>query len=124
MANFRAERLFLRIEGSIDGFDPNEGIDADQFALIMILDQNAWDRKSLGDFTFAPFDKPRYSLASEGLEVVRAVIAEHEAKLNTSNEEQREDTEKTIGVLRAVEYRLDEIDLRGMRFYFLAKDID
>ncbi|MDB5345679.1 MAG: hypothetical protein JWP89_4056 [Schlesneria sp.] len=43
MANFRAERLFIRVAGELD-FDPNEGIDVKEFAFAMVCDGAAYDR--------------------------------------------------------------------------------
>lgn len=123
MANFRAERLFIRVAGALD-FDPNEGIDAEQFAFIMVCDGDAYDRPSLQDYTFAPFDQPRWFPASEGLATVRAVIAEIEKKLGASDLEQRTQLENKIEVLRVVEDKLDCIDLKDYKFHFLARDLE
>lgn len=123
MANFRSERLFIRVAGSLD-FDPNEGIDASEFAFIMVMDTDAYDRDSLRDYTFAPFDKPRWFPAAKGIATVRAVIAETEAKLSKARGEERERYEKDIALLRVVEDRLDMIDVKDYKFYFLARDLE
>src|ERR1041385_1565242 len=116
MANFRAERLFIRVAGSLD-FDPNEGINAEEFAFAMVCDDGAFDRPSLRDYTFAPFDRPRWFKASEGLQTIRAMIKEEEAKLASATPEQRTDLESKIEVLRAVEDKLDAIDLKDYKFH-------
>jgi hypothetical protein len=123
MANFRAERLFIRVAGELD-FDPNQGINAEEFAFAMVCDADAYDRSSLQDYTFAPYDRPRWFRASKGLVTVRAVIAEEEAKLASATPEQRTHIEKKIKVLRAVEDNLDAIDLKNYKFHFLARDIE
>jgi hypothetical protein len=84
---------------------------------------DAYDRPSLQDYTFAPFDRPRWFRASDGLATVRAVIAEEEAMLGSASPEQRSRIEKKIAVLRAVEDKLDAIDLKDYEFHFLARDL-
>jgi hypothetical protein len=123
MANFRAERLFIRVAGALD-FDPNDGINPEEFAFAMVCDANAYDRSSLQDFSFAPFDRARWFRASEGLATIRAVIAEEEAKLGSATPEQKTHIETKITVLRVVEDKLDAIDLKGYKFHFLARDLD
>ncbi|PQO28625.1 hypothetical protein DTL21_28980 [Bremerella cremea] len=122
MANFRAERLYLRVAGSLD-FDPNEGIDAAEFASIMVTDSGAYDRHSLQDFTFAPFDNPRWFSAADGLKVIRLVIEELKNELVIADESKKSRIEKRIEVLHAVEDRLDLIDLKDFRFHLLARDL-
>lgn len=123
MANFRAERLFIRVAGNLN-FDPNEGVNAEEFAFAMVCDADAYDRPSLQDYTFAPMDRPRWFRAAEGLATIRAVIAEKEAKLMSATPEQKSHLEKMIKVLRVVEDKLDAIDLKDYKFYFLARDLE
>jgi hypothetical protein len=123
MANFRAELLFIRVAGALD-FDPNEGINAEEFAFAMVCDADAYGRPSLQDYTFAPSDRPRWFRASEGLSTVRAVIAEEEAKLRSVAPERRTQIENKIEVLRVVEDRLDAIDIKDYKFHFLARDLE
>ncbi len=106
MANFRSERLFIRVAGALD-FDPNEGIDVSEFAFIMVCDSDVYGRDSLRDYTFAPFDKPRWFPAAKGLATVRAIIADLEKKLSKAEPETQESLTKQIAVLRVVEDRLD-----------------
>lgn len=123
MANFRAERLFIRVAGALD-FDPNDGINAEEFAFAMVCDADAYDRPSLQDYAFAPFDRPRWFHASEGLATIRAVIAEETAKLVSATPEQKTHLESKIEVLRVVEDKLDAIDLKDYKFHFLARDLE
>ncbi|MFO0978649.1 MAG: hypothetical protein U0996_19740 [Planctomycetaceae bacterium] len=123
MANFRAERLFIRVAGTLN-FDPNEEIDPETFAMIMVCDGGAYDRSSLQDFTIAPYDRPRWFRASEGLKVVRAVIAQEQSKLKSAPPEQQPHLQKSIEVLQAVEDSLDRIDIKDLKFHFLAKDLE
>ncbi len=122
MANFRAERLFIRVAGTLD-FDPNEGINAEEFAFIMVGDAGAYGRPSIQDYAFAPFDSPRWFPASEGLSTVRAVIAEMEAKLVAAEPERKPHIVSQINVLRVVEDKLDSIDIKDYKFHFLARDL-
>jgi hypothetical protein len=123
MANFRAERLFIRVNGALD-FDPNEGINAEEFAYAMVCDADAYDRPSLQDYSFAPFERPRWFPASKGLTVVRAVIAEEEARLHLATPEEKTEMDRKLEVLRAVEDKLNAIDLKDYKFYFLVRDLD
>lgn len=116
MANFRAERLFIRVSGMVKDFDPNEGIDHEQFATPMCMDNGTYERRPLSEFTFAPFDTVRWFRASEGLKVVREFIEELERTPGADDE--------TLTTLRAVEDRLDWIDVKGHKFHFLARDLD
>ena len=123
MANFRAERLFIRAAGALD-FDPNEGVNAEDFAFIMVCDADAYDRPSLQDFTFAPFDQPKWFPASDGLSCVRAVIAELETKLASADDERKPHVDNQIELLRVVEDKLDSIDIKDYKFHFLAQDLE
>lgn len=123
MANFRAERLFIRVAGSLD-FDPNEGIDVEEFATIMVLDAEPFDRPSLQDFSFAPFDQPKWFDAAEGLKTVVAVISEMESKLKHEVPECHDHILKQIEVLRVVQEKLDMIDIKDYRFHFQVRDLD
>jgi hypothetical protein len=122
MASFRAERLFIRVAGALD-FDPNEGINAEDLAFIMVCDADAYDRPSLQDFTFAPFDQPRWFPAADGLSCVRVVISELETKLAAADDERKPHVENQIEVLRVVEDKLDSIDIKNFKFHFLARDL-
>jgi len=121
MSDFSPERLLIRVQGVLD-FDPNEGINAGEFAFAMMCDADPFDRPSLRDYTFAPFDRPRWFRASEGLETIRAVIKEQEAELGSAAPEQRTRVENRIKVLRAIEDKLEAIDLKDYKFHFLARD--
>lgn len=123
MANVRAERLFIRVAGQLE-FDPNEGINAEDFASIMVCDAGAYDRPSLQDYTFAPFHRPRWFRASEGLATVRALICELEAELTTLDAERKTHIKHKIELLRVVMNKLDAVDLKDFKFYFLARDLD
>ena len=126
MANFRAERLFIRIDGSIDGFDPSGGIDVAEFAFLSARDLRTLDRLPLREFSAPSFGKPRWFPAQKGLKVIRDFIGELEAKLAKSapdDGEGRARIERDIATLRAVEDRLDTIDTHDLRFYFLERDL-
>jgi hypothetical protein len=124
MANFRTERLLIRVAGSIDRFDPNEGVDASEFAFLMIRDQESYERTPLSSFANHPWDRPRWFRATEGLKVVREFIAELEAKLKSCSDDRRSAIETDLQTLRAVEDRLDIIDTHDLKFHFLARDLE
>lgn len=126
MANFRVERLFIRIDGSIDGFDPSGGIDVAEFAYLSARDLGTVERLPLREFSAPPFGKPRWFPAQKGLKVVHRFIGELEAKLaKTASDdgEGRVRIERDIATLRTVEDRLDIIDTHELRFYFLERDL-
>lgn len=122
MANFRAERLFIRVNGAID-FDPNEGIDVAAFADAMVDDDHAYDRASLRDFSFPPFGTPHWFPAYQGMQVVGAVIEEKEAELAKAEPTRKSYIEEQINVLQVVHQRLDAIDTKDVEFYFLIRDM-
>jgi len=124
MANFRAERLLIRINGSIEGFDPNFGIDVVEFAHLMGNDHGTYERDPLDSFAFAPFDRPRWFSAAKGLKMIRGFIDEIELKLTGAIKLEKSKLETELFVLRAVENRLDTIDVRDLKFYFLIKDLE
>src|SRR5436305_13914535 len=118
MSNFRMERAFRRVDGSIDGFDPNQGINPEDFANAVFADQRFFDRPPLSTFVFAPFDRPRWFPAPESLQVVRARLAE----LAKQSDDGGQTLCRDVEVLTAVENRLDRIDTHDLKFYFLARD--
>lgn len=123
MANFRAERLFIRVAGSLD-FDPNGGIDAEVFAEIMVMDYGTYERSSLQEFSFAPFDQPRWLAAADGLAAVRGLISEMQQDAESADDSRGDLIKSQIEVLRVVEDHLDSIDLKGYRFHFLIRDLE
>lgn len=122
MANFRAERLFIRVAGTLD-FDPNAGIDAAEFASVMMSDDAAWDRPALEDFSFAPGDIPKWWSAVEGLTTVRAVISGVEAQLGSAGGVTKAELQSNIDLLRLVEDVLDTIDMKGFKFSLSVRDL-
>lgn len=121
MANFREERLFIRVSGALD-FDPNEGIDHEEFMSILESDQGTLDRPSLQEYRRAPFEAPIWVSAAEGLQTTRAVRNELEAKLESASADRKDDIHKSIQTLDVVIERLDSIDMNDLNFYFLTRD--
>ncbi len=111
--DFRAKRLVIRIQQPVGGFDPNEGVDGDHFASLM-LD----DCYQVADFALTPFDQPTWFAASAGLRAIRRPIEIRESRLKYGDE--RPPLERDLEVLRAIESRLEEIERRGLKFHFMA----
>lgn len=123
--DFQAKRLFIRLAEPIDGFDPNEGIDAFAFASLMVRDQGDAGRQRLGQFTFAPFHPPRWFPAAEGRQAVLGYIDLLETQIERSKDaQQRSALAVDLETLRVVEKRLDAIEAHDGRFYFLADDLE
>lgn len=122
MADFRAERLFIRVNGALN-FDPNEGINVAAFADAMVDDGHAYDRPSLQEYSFAPFEVPRWFPAYQGMATVQAVIEEKENELANAEPSRKAYLEECIHVLQVVHERLDAIDTKDVEFYFLIRDL-
>ena len=120
MTNFQTRRLFIRVAGAPDEFDPNEGIEATQFATLMA--RQVYGAARLSKFTFAPFHRPRWFAAAEGIEAVEEYIDSLEINLRYGREENPESTEHDLETLRTVKERLDTLEARGLKFHFLARD--
>ena len=125
MANFRGEKFLIRISESIDGFDPNMGIDPGQLSHVAGGDCHSFTRTPLADFACGPgsYQRPRWFKAAKGLKSVRGLIAEMEQKLQECQEEERKAwMERDLSTLRILEDRLDTIDVHDCKFYFHARD--
>ncbi|MBY0395236.1 MAG: hypothetical protein K2X91_02045, partial [Thermoleophilia bacterium] len=71
MANFRCERLFVMLDEPVPGLNHMKAVDPVEFAWHdSDLDAQRLDLTPLGDFSFAPFERRRWSPASEGLKTV------------------------------------------------------
>ena len=127
MANFRMERLFVMLDGPVPGLDHTKGIDAVEFA----WHNSNQHAESLGvtpldAFTFAPFEEPEWSDASEGLKTVRALrslYAEWIAKGKNPYQYRPDVITKKNAVLETVEEVLATADSLGRRFFLAARDL-
>lgn len=125
MANFRAVRLFIRVNDPISGFDPNEGIDPSAFSDLMYYDNDNFDREPISKFSFAPFDRAKWYSPRAGLKAIRDLITDLEQKIRrTENGDVATRYQEQIALCRVVEDRLDRIDNCDRRFCFLIKDND
>jgi hypothetical protein len=127
MANFRCERLFVVLDDPVPGLNHLKAVDPVEFAWHFSDDHAAQAGLTpLGDFTFAPFERPRWQPAAKGLETVRGLIALYRGWLAEGRNPYgfAEDVLATkLGVLGQVEAVLDAADSRDRRFYLAAKDL-
>jgi hypothetical protein len=128
MANFRCERLFVMLDEPIPGLDHLRAVDPIGFASLFSEDDaESIDVTPLERFCYAPFDRPRWRPAAEGLVSVQALIALYEKWLSRGEDEPGRYTsdvlKEMLGVLRQVEAVLDAADSRDRRFYFKMKDL-
>ncbi|MBC8876265.1 MAG: hypothetical protein H8E44_43110 [Planctomycetes bacterium] len=122
MTHFKTRKLLIRAAGALDEFDPNEGIEATHFASLMVRQRPVYGNTRLSKFTFAPFHRPRWFAAAEGIEAVEGYIDSLEIDLKYGRERDPEATKRDLETLRAVKDRLDTLEDRGLRFYLLARD--
>ncbi|MHC5538206.1 hypothetical protein ACYOEI_08255 [Singulisphaera rosea] len=127
MANFRCERLFVMLDEPVPGLDHLKAVDPVEFAYLGAeADAEQLGVTPLDDFTFAPFERKRWSPAAEGLTTVRALISRFQDQLSSERPEHADRNEVLHGklvVLRQVEAVLDAADSRDRRFYLAAKDL-
>lgn len=126
MANFRMERLFVILDEPVPGLNHLKAVDATEFA--WHSSDSLAERlgvTQLGDFTFAPFDRPTWHDAREGLATIRRVrslyaewLAKGENPMWTSEALAKKDE-----ALRQAEEVLAEADSLGRRFYLSARDL-
>lgn len=128
MANFRCERLLVILDEPVRGLNHLAAVDAEEFAC-HFSDQIAEDAGlvPLGDFTFAPFDRPRWSRAAKGLATVRGLIGIYGRWIEQGSNPQSLATqvvEMMLEVMRQVEAVLDAADSADRRFYLAARDLE
>ncbi|TWT29896.1 hypothetical protein [Blastopirellula retiformator] len=123
MANFRCERILLRLNEMIRDFDPNGGLDHEELAW-SLGDQTDYgpNDPQMWDYVVGPGERPRWHSAMAGLNTLRSLIERLE---NPAFSAQRtpEAVQSQLVALRALEEKLDRIDTYDRKFYLLAKDL-
>ena len=127
MADFRLERLFVMLDDPIPGIDHMRSVDAEEFAWhnSNLLAEQA-GLTPLDSFTFAPFQRPRWHPAAQGLKTICGLISIYQRWLATGQNPYAysEDVVRSkLSVLKQVEAVLKEADSAGREFYLAAKDL-
>src|SRR5947209_5854967 len=127
MANFRCERLYVMLDEPVPGLNHFNAVDPVEFAWLDSDNDAAYlGLPPLSNYTFAPFEKPKWRPAANGLKTIRGLIELYQEWLtNGSNEYgwSNGTLSKKVEVLAQVESILDAADSRDRRFYFAAKDL-
>jgi hypothetical protein len=128
MANFRCERLFVMLDDPIPGFDHLRAVEPFEFAE-SVSDSEALTLgvTPLNDFAYAPFQRPRWRPAAEGLESVRALIGLYEKWLARGKCDfgyRMDFVEQKLRVMRQVESVLDAADTHDRQFHFAMRDLE
>ena len=127
MANFRCERLFVMLDEPVPGLNHLKAIDPVEFAWLHSDDHaEQAGLTPLGDFTFAPFERPRWQPAARGLKTVRGLIDLYRGWLAQGQNPYGYADEvltTNLRVLGQVEAVLKAADSRDRRFYLAAKDL-
>jgi hypothetical protein len=127
MANFRCERIFVVLDEPVPGLDHLRAIDPVELAwLHSDNDAIANGVQPLRDFSFAPFERPRWRPASEGLATVRALITLYEKWLQRGEDPygcKPTVLQNKLVVLRQLQSVLDAADTRDRKFYLAVRDL-
>ncbi|WP_165070368.1 hypothetical protein [Paludisphaera rhizosphaerae] len=127
MANFRCERLFVMLEDPVPGLNHLKAVDPVEFAWLGSDDDaERLGLTPLGDFTFAPYERPKWQPAAKGLKTIRGLIDLYRGWLAQGSNPYgytEEVLKKKLAVLSQVETVLDAADSRDRRFYLAAKDL-
>ena len=134
MANFRCERVFVMLDDSLPDLNHLRAVDPEGFAGLFteMLNNQVVDAglTPLDSFLSAPFERPQWQPASEGLKTVRGLIdlyrgwqASGHNPLGYADESAEELLTRDVAVLVQVETVLDAADTYDRRFYFAAKDL-
>ncbi len=124
MANFRTERVYLRVEDPLERFDPNAGIVAEDLADAVLNDPGESDNGSLSVFLLTPIDQPRWFASSAGAQAVhRRLEAVRQELLGPLTDIQRSGRERQQRALEGALERLAELRAAGRRFLLRARDL-
>ena len=131
MANFRCERVVVKLEQPVPGLNHLRAVNSEAFAdaLTEELDNALSDDgvETLTAFLYAPFDRPKWHPAAASLEAIRAALAILErwhAAESVPVARTKTALAEDISALRQVAEVLDAADTRDRRFHFLAQDSD
>jgi hypothetical protein len=127
VADFRLERLFVMLDEPIAGLDHMRAVDPVELAW---HGSNALAEQAglvpLDEFTFAPFERPRWRQASVGLKTVRGLCAIYRAWLASGQNPYgygADVVRSKLSVMDQLEAVLAEADSAGRRFYLGARDL-
>lgn len=130
MANFRCERVFISLDEAVPGLNHFQAVNPEEFADLFdeplqnaLVDAGV---RPLVDFLFAPFERPKWRPAAEGLASVRAAIGIYEARLGVTSDlpgMSGDVLNRRLATLGQAEAVLDAADTRDRRFFFQARDL-
>jgi hypothetical protein len=127
MANFRCERLFVMLDEPVPGVNHLKAVDPVEFASLGSDDHaEQAGLTPLRTYTFAPFERPRWYPAEQGLQTVRGLIELYRGWLvQGRNPYGYADDVLTanLAVLGQVETGLAAACASGRCFYLAAKDL-
>ncbi len=130
MANFRCERAFVMLDEPVPGLNHLRGVDPEGFAAALNDAISFWMVEAgytpLTDFLYAPYDRPRWQPAGEGLRSVRGAMELYRKWLEAGKNPlgcTQESLEQDLAVLGQVAEVLDAADGRDRQFYFAARDL-
>lgn len=118
------EKLYIRLQRPIPGFDHLKGIEPESFAEY----HSRWDTVAelldvdrINDFYVYEGeygrDPVKWHRASKGLQAIRAVLEYYRSGQGSMNPVQRQ---ATIEFFQVIESILDDADLRNIRFCFVG----
>ncbi len=126
MANFRCERLFVKLDQPVPGLDHIKAIDPVDLAGLHTGDDALFlDLTPLEDFVFGPYDRPRWISAAVGLQTTRGLLALYEKLISRADTSRGsvEHLAKKVEVLKRLEAILEAADTHDRRFCLVAKDL-
>lgn len=127
MANFRVERMFVMLDEPVRGLNHLRAVDPVELAMLgSDSHADSLGLTPLSSFEFAPFDRPRWFPANEGLKTVRGLIDLYEKWLSSGTNEYGYASDvlaSWVATLRQLEDVLDQADTFDRRFYFAVKDL-
>jgi len=127
MADFRCERLFVMLDEPVPGLNHLKALDPFEFASLYSDDHAAQAGLTpLSTFTFAPFERPIWRPAAEGLRTVRGLIELYRTWLAQGHNPYgltNEALAANLTVLGQVEGVLNAADSRDRQFYLAARDL-
>ncbi len=127
MANFRMERLFVRLDEPVPGLDHLKAIDPVAFSMHYSNEHaESLGLEPLDAFTFAPFERPRWFPAEQGLHTVRGLL-ELYGRWRASGQNpygiSAEALDRRIVSMSSVATVLEAAAALGRRFHLQARDL-
>ena len=112
MANFRVERIFIRVSDYVD-FDPNKDLDPVKVADLYHIGSG------LIELTMTPYRAHRWFTAAAGLKIVRELIED----LSSSKSAKKSSNAAFLITARQLELQLQKINDSDVKFHLLARDM-